>query len=92
MFLSHNKLQNITQDVFGNMPHLQVLDLSYNHIMEMEFDCFKNTKKIQVIVESNHKYFIKKINNIISQSFRCFMYLTICCMIYHQKSSVHYNY
>ncbi|XP_077286802.1 leucine rich repeat containing G protein-coupled receptor chaoptin [Arctopsyche grandis] len=54
MFLSHNKLQNITQDVFGNMPHLQMLDLSFNRIIEMEFDSFKNTKRLQMLYLSHN--------------------------------------
>lgn len=48
LYLSHNKLQNATRDVFGNMPHLQVLDLSHNQLLDLEFDTFKNTKRLQV--------------------------------------------
>lgn len=49
LYLSHNQLTNVTQFVFGNLPHLQWLDLSHNHIMEVDFDCFRNTNNIQVI-------------------------------------------
>ncbi|XP_051160683.1 chaoptin isoform X1 [Leptopilina boulardi] len=49
LYLSHNELNNVTQGVFGNMPHLQWLDLSYNELMEIDFDCFRNTKNIQVL-------------------------------------------
>lgn len=30
------------------MPHLQWLDISHNIIREVDFDAFKNTKKLQV--------------------------------------------
>lgn len=40
--------QNVTRDVFGNMPHLQWLDISHNYIRELDFDAFKNTKDLQV--------------------------------------------
>lgn len=49
LYLSHNKMNNVTQSVFGNMPHLQWLDLSYNELIEIDFDCFKNTKNLQVL-------------------------------------------
>ncbi|CAK9809946.1 chp [Anthophora quadrimaculata] len=49
LYLSHNQLSNVTQGVFGNMPHLQWLDLSHNELMEVDFDCFRNTKNIQVL-------------------------------------------
>ncbi|XP_033217135.1 chaoptin-like isoform X2 [Belonocnema kinseyi] len=49
LYLSHNKMNNVTQSVFGNMPHLQWLDLSYNKLIEVDFDCFKNTKNLQVL-------------------------------------------
>ncbi|XP_011498419.1 PREDICTED: chaoptin [Ceratosolen solmsi marchali] len=52
LYLSHNELNNITQGVFGNMPHLQWLDLSHNDLMEMDFDCFKETKNLQVLIFS----------------------------------------
>ncbi|CAD1476915.1 unnamed protein product [Heterotrigona itama] len=49
LYLAHNQLSNVTQGVFGNMPHLQWLDLSHNELMEIDFDCFRNTKNIQVL-------------------------------------------
>lgn len=49
LHLSHNKILNATRDVFGNMPHLQWLDLSSNGLYEMDFDTFRNTKRLQVI-------------------------------------------
>lgn len=49
LYLAHNQLTNITQGVFGNMPHLQWLDISHNELMEIDFDCFRNTKNIQVL-------------------------------------------
>lgn len=52
LYLSNNQLRNITQRVFGNMPHLQWLDLRHNGLMETEFDCFKNTKDLQVLLLS----------------------------------------
>ncbi|XP_060831402.1 chaoptin [Bombus pascuorum] len=52
LYLSHNQLSNVTQGVFGNMPHLQWLDLSHNELMEIDFDCFRNTRNIQVLLLS----------------------------------------
>ncbi|XP_012260603.2 chaoptin [Athalia rosae] len=49
LHLSHNKLANVTQNVFGNMPHLQWLDLSYNQLMDINFDCFKNSRNLQIL-------------------------------------------
>ncbi|XP_053976028.1 chaoptin [Hylaeus volcanicus] len=49
LHMSHNQLTNVTQGVFGNMPHLQWLDLSHNDLLEIDFDCFRNTKNIQVL-------------------------------------------
>ncbi|XP_043261233.1 chaoptin [Colletes gigas] len=49
LYMSHNQLNNVTQGVFGNMPHLQWLDLSHNELMEVDFDCFRNTKNLQVL-------------------------------------------
>lgn len=48
LYLAHNELSNVTQGVFGNMPHLQWLDLSHNDLMEVDFDCFRNTNNLQV--------------------------------------------
>ncbi|XP_020278724.1 chaoptin [Pseudomyrmex gracilis] len=52
LYLSNNELRNITQYLFGNMPHLQWLDLSRNDLLELDFDCFKNTKNLQVLLLS----------------------------------------
>ncbi|EFN76362.1 Chaoptin [Harpegnathos saltator] len=49
LYLSNNQLRNITQGIFGNMPHLQWLDLRHNDLFEVDFDCFKNTKNLQVL-------------------------------------------
>ncbi|XP_066585681.1 chaoptin [Prorops nasuta] len=54
LYLSHNQLSNVTQGVFGNMPHLQWLDLSYNDLVEIDFDCFRNTKNLQVLYLSHN--------------------------------------
>ncbi|XP_015117217.1 chaoptin [Diachasma alloeum] len=54
LYLSHNELMNMTQGVFGSLPHLQWLDLRHNDIMEIEFDCFRNTKNIQVLLLSHN--------------------------------------
>lgn len=48
LHLSRNALTNLTKDVFGNMIHLQWLDLSWNNLEHIEFDSFRNSKKIQV--------------------------------------------
>ncbi|XP_050445558.1 chaoptin isoform X1 [Cataglyphis hispanica] len=52
LYLSNNQLRNITQGIFGNMPHLQWLDLRHNELKEMDFDCFKNTRNLQVLLLS----------------------------------------
>ncbi|CAL1688585.1 unnamed protein product [Lasius platythorax] len=49
LYLSNNQLRNVTQGVFGNMPHLQWLDLRHNELKEVDFDCFKNTRNLQVL-------------------------------------------
>ncbi|XP_003424382.1 chaoptin isoform X2 [Nasonia vitripennis] len=65
LYLSHNELNNVTQGVFGNMPHLQWLDLSYNDLMEIDFDCFRETKNLQVL-----KFSHNNIMDIPAESFR----------------------
>ncbi|CAD6994601.1 chaoptin isoform X1 [Ceratitis capitata] len=55
LYMGYNSLMNATRDVFGNMPHLQWLDLSYNRIRELDFDAFKNTKQLQLIY-LDHNY------------------------------------
>ena len=50
LHVSHNWLRNATREVFGNMPHLQWLDLSFNQLAEMDFDTFRNTRNLQVFV------------------------------------------
>nr|CAD7400647.1 unnamed protein product [Timema poppensis] len=47
LYLGNNALQNATREVFGNMPHLQWLDLSGNRISELDFDVFRNTRRLQ---------------------------------------------
>ncbi|CAH0674102.1 unnamed protein product [Spodoptera exigua] len=55
LHLSHNKLRNITREVFGSMHMLQYLDLSHNYIYHMEYDCFKRVKNLQIInLSHNH--------------------------------------
>ncbi|XP_013100006.1 chaoptin isoform X1 [Stomoxys calcitrans] len=49
LHMGYNALMNVTRDVFGNMPHLQWLDISHNYIRELDFDAFKNTKELQLI-------------------------------------------
>lgn len=48
LHLSHNNLLNATKDIFGNMPYLQCLDLSYNQIGEIDYNTFRDTKQLQV--------------------------------------------
>ncbi|XP_034949878.1 chaoptin [Chelonus insularis] len=54
LYFSHNEIGNITQTIFGNLPHLQWLDLRYNDIIEIDYDCFRNTKNIQVLLLSHN--------------------------------------
>lgn len=49
LHLSHNTIMNATRDAFGNMPHLNWIDLSHNRIYDFEYDTFRNTKNLQVI-------------------------------------------
>jgi Leucine-rich repeat (LRR) protein len=46
--LSHNRLGNVTRQVFGNMPHLQWLELCCNELVELDYDAFRNTRSLQV--------------------------------------------
>jgi hypothetical protein len=48
LIMSHNKLTNVTRDAFGNMPHLQWLDLTFNDLKEVDFDAFRHTRRLQV--------------------------------------------
>ncbi|XP_037296903.1 chaoptin isoform X2 [Manduca sexta] len=55
LHLSHNRIRNITREVFGSMLMLQYLDLSHNQIFHMEYDCFKKVKNLQIInLSHNH--------------------------------------
>ncbi|KAF7273812.1 hypothetical protein GWI33_013503 [Rhynchophorus ferrugineus] len=55
LYLAHNRILNATKDVFGNMPHLQWLDLSWNYIYEMDFDMFRFSKRLQVLDVSHNR-------------------------------------
>ncbi|XP_037026425.1 chaoptin isoform X1 [Bradysia coprophila] len=52
--LGHNSLMNATRDIFGNMPHLQILDLSHNLIDEIDYNCFRATKSLQLLDVSHN--------------------------------------
>lgn len=69
LYLSHNRIINATREVFGNMPHLQWLDLSRNHIYEMDFDMFRNTKKLQVSSIKSCRVHMAKYVKILSRFF-----------------------
>ncbi|XP_026333455.1 chaoptin isoform X2 [Hyposmocoma kahamanoa] len=58
LYLSHNKLRNITREVFGSMSMLQYLDLSHNYIFDLEYDCFKKVRNLQII-DLSHNYLIE---------------------------------
>lgn len=55
LHLSHNRLRNITRDVFGQMVQLQYLDISHNFIIDMEYDCFKRSTQLQIIDLSHNE-------------------------------------
>ncbi|KAK9879164.1 hypothetical protein WA026_004016 [Henosepilachna vigintioctopunctata] len=55
LFLSSNKILNASMDVFGNMPHLQMLDISDNMVYELDFDTFRNTRRLQILDTSNNR-------------------------------------
>ncbi|XP_055588501.1 chaoptin isoform X2 [Uranotaenia lowii] len=52
--LAGNKLTNTSREVFGNMPHLQWLNLENNAINDVDFDTFRYTRKLQVLKMSNN--------------------------------------
>ncbi|KFB38898.1 AGAP000019-PA-like protein [Anopheles sinensis] len=52
--LQHNKLTVISRDIFGNMPHLNWLDLSDNQIADIEYDALRSTRKLQVLKLSHN--------------------------------------
>ncbi|KAG7309738.1 hypothetical protein JYU34_004236 [Plutella xylostella] len=58
LHLSHNRIRNITREVFGSMLMLQYLDLSHNQIFDLEYDCFKKVKNLQ-IVDMSHNHIIE---------------------------------
>lgn len=49
LYLNYNNLINATKDMFGNLPHLQWLDLSYNRIGEIDYNTFRDAKQLQVM-------------------------------------------
>ncbi|KAF5276013.1 hypothetical protein FQA39_LY00809 [Lamprigera yunnana] len=55
LYFSHNLILNVSREIFGNMPHLQCIDLSFNKLLEFEYDTFKNTRHLQVI-NLSHNY------------------------------------
>ncbi|XP_045480876.1 chaoptin [Harmonia axyridis] len=55
LYISSNKILNVSMEVFGNMPHLQLLDISDNMIYELDFDTFRNTKRLQILDASNNR-------------------------------------
>lgn len=79
LYLSHNELNNVTQGVFGSMPHLQWLDLSWNDLMEIDFDCFRETKNIQVL-----KFSHNNIMDIPAESFKPLKKLRIVDLSYNR--------
>lgn len=55
LYLGNNLIKNTSKEVFGNMPHLQWLDLSHNLISELDSNTFQNTRKLQVLKLSNNE-------------------------------------
>lgn len=55
LHLSCNNLQHISEDMFPDLPHLEVLDLSSNRIISFEENCFSNLPQISIIdLSGNH--------------------------------------
>ncbi|KAJ6640078.1 Chaoptin, partial [Pseudolycoriella hygida] len=54
LYLGFNSLMNATREIFGNMPHLQILDLSHNSIDEIDYNCFRSTKSLQLFDVSHN--------------------------------------
>lgn len=55
LYLGDNYLMNASMDIFGNMPHLQLLDISDNMLYELEFDTFRNSKNLQILDVCNNR-------------------------------------
>jgi Leucine-rich repeat (LRR) protein len=48
LYLAQNGFTNISRDLLPEMPHLQMVDLSYNSLIEVEYDTFRNVRNLQV--------------------------------------------
>lgn len=83
LYLSHNEISNVTQGVFGNMPHLQWLDLSYNDLIEIDYDCFRDTRNIQVL-----KFSHNNIMDIPAESFKPLKKLRIVDLSHNRLRSL----
>lgn len=51
LLLGHNKISSVSQEFFSNFPKLEVLDLSYNKLREIDplIKNFKNLKKLYLV-------------------------------------------
>uniref|UniRef100_A0A182PNT2 LRRCT domain-containing protein n=1 Tax=Anopheles epiroticus TaxID=199890 RepID=A0A182PNT2_9DIPT len=54
LVLRQNHLSTITRELFGNMPHLNWLDLSENEIADLEYDALRSTRRLQVLKLSHN--------------------------------------
>lgn len=50
LYLNFNNLMNASKDIFGNLPHLEWLDLSHNQIYEIDYNTFRDAKQMQVLM------------------------------------------
>ncbi|XP_018327419.1 leucine-rich repeat-containing protein 70 isoform X2 [Agrilus planipennis] len=55
LYLSNNKLSAIPFQIFAPMPHLRILDLSYNSLVTVLDHFFKFNRYIEVLLLNNNK-------------------------------------
>lgn len=53
--MSFNNLWQVSRNVFGNLYNLIWLDIGHNHITKVEFDSFRGSKKLQVIIMNHNR-------------------------------------
>ncbi|KAL1140925.1 hypothetical protein AAG570_000853, partial [Ranatra chinensis] len=50
LYLNNNGFTNASRNMFPEMPHLQFIDMSYNYLMEIDFDTLRNVRNLQVLL------------------------------------------
>ncbi|XP_063596618.1 chaoptin-like [Penaeus indicus] len=49
LWFHHNNLRNVSANVFGTFPHLQLLDFAHNRIEQIDHEAFRETRHIQYV-------------------------------------------